>query len=251
MDLKITDLTGKSVLFSGFNATLLTFSETAAEAERISKSFAGRNGSLDYGGRYTTKKLTVKIMYEVNSFTADQAMQQKVNALLGDSSGYYIQVANLNKRFLVYREDTNLPEMVGKSTNKYTLTWEFEFKTKELPFGESLPRDQVLKSGDTIMYNGTAKDSQLEQPFYFEVVANADSSNGFDLSVGSHKLKVNAVTKKGDKFVLAGINNTQNGTNINNLTNYDYFELSPGGVNKVTCTVDADIKLKNVKDLFL
>lgn len=251
MDLKITDLAGKSAVFSSFGATTLTFYESPAESERTSKSFAGRNGKLDYGGRYTSKKITAKVMYEASSFTEDQNVQQKINALLGDSNGYYVQLADATKRFLVYRKDTNLPEVVGKSLGKYTSTWEFEFETKELPFGESLPRNQELKAGDQITYQGTVKNSQLEQSFYFVVMVNEDSSTGFDLSVGDHNLKVNVAIKKGDKVVLAGINNTQNGTNINNLTNYDYFELLPNGPNQVTCTIDAAITLKNVKDLFL
>lgn len=276
MDIKVVDLNGNTSLLSELGATVLSFNEAPAEIERVNQSFSGRNGSLDYGGRYASKTITANIMYSAKSISDDIEIQKKISALLNNIDGYYISqmysngnmytyerpsvktgsfnpsaTTEANERFLVYRTDTNESEFVGKSGNTLFSKWAFEFQTKELPFGESRPRDQTLSSGGTITYDGTVKNSQLEQPFYFELTANQDSSDGFTLTIGSHKLEVSAVTKAGDKFVLAGINNTQNGTNINNLTNYDYFELLPSTTNKVTCSISASIVLKNVKDLFL
>ena len=276
MDLKITTLDGTSVKLSDYGASLIAFDEEPAEIDRTTQSFNGRNGSLDYGGRYTSKKITATIMYSASSITDDLLKQQKINGLLSDINGYYIQQlyddnglydfsrpgentgeitfasgdTTAHKRFLVYRSGTNSPDFKGKVGDKLISTWEFEFETKELPFGESIAQDISVSSSGSVDYGGTVANNQLESGWYVQITASEAKSAGFDLTIGSRKWECSQAIESGDVIKLAGITNLLNGVNFNALTNAEYFVLKPGK-NIVTSTLAGTIVLKNVKNLYL
>ncbi|MCP0885922.1 phage tail family protein [Ligilactobacillus sp. WILCCON 0076] len=276
MDLKITTLDGTSVKLSDYGASLIAFDEEPAEIDRTTQSFNGRNGSLDYGGRYTSKKITATILMKSDSISDDLSKQQQINGLLSNIDGYYIQQlysddglydfsrpgentgeitfaggdTTANKRFLVYRSDTNSPDFQGKAGDKLLSTWEFEFKTKELPFGESITQDISVSSGGSVQYGGTIANNQLESGWYVQITASEAKSAGFDFTIGSNHWECSQTIESGDVIKLAGITNLLNGVNFNALTNAKYFVLNPG-TNKVTSTLAGTIILKDVKNLYL
>lgn len=276
MDLLITQLNGKQTKLSSLGVQVFDFEESAPSITRTSKSFDGRNGSLDYGGRHADKKIKVSVMYVAQKISGDDSVQQSVNALLSQIDPYYITkltsddemygyerpgqtTGELNyskgtettKRFKVYRTDTNAPEFKGKIGGKLVSTWELEFETVELPYGESKPRNATISSGTSIKYNGTAACSQLEQPFYFVVTAKAANANGFKLTVDGQVLEINSPVVAGDVFTLSGMNNLRGNQNINDKTNAGYFVLKPNAANKLTCSINADIQIKNLVDLYV
>ena len=142
MDLLVTKLDGKTTKLSTLGAQVYNFQESAPTISRTSKRFDGRNGSLDYGARHTDKKIKVSILLTANQVSGDNIAQQQINALLSQINPYYITKidgddlmydferpgqkkgdlsfsggAENNKRFKVYRTDTNVPDFQGKTGN--------------------------------------------------------------------------------------------------------------------------------------
>lgn len=276
MDLLITKLDGTSTSLSSIGLQVIDIKETSPSIERISKSFDGRNGSLDYGGRHVDKQLIVSAMYIATSMSEDAKIENSINGLTSQIEPFYItkflsngsiynferpgdvtgDVAFANgsedyKRYKVYRSDTNSPEFKGKIGDKLISTIELEFTTVGLPYGESKPRSQLLASGQSIKYSGNVACSQLEQSFYFVVTAKEASANGFTLTVDNQSLIVTTPVVVGDVYTLSGMNNTRGNQNINNKTNAGYFVLRPNAANKITCSISADIQIKNLCDLYI
>lgn len=276
MDLLITKLDGKSTSLSSIGLQVIGIKETSPSIERIAKSFDGRNGSLDYGGRHVDKQLTFSAMYSATGMSEDDKKENLINSLTSQIEPFYItkffndgsmynferpgevtgdlKFANGNedyKRYKVYRSDTNNPEFKGKIGDKLISTIDLEFTTVGLPYGESMPRSQSLVSGQSIAYNGNVACSQLEQSFYFTVTAKEDSANGFTLTVDDQSLIVTSPVVVGDVYTLSGMNNTRGNQNINNKTNAGYFVLRPNAANKIMCSISADIQIKNLCDLYI
>lgn len=276
MDLLITKLNGNSTSLSSIGLQVVDIKETSPSIERIAKNFDGRNGSLDYGGRHVSKKLMVSAMYGAIGMSEDDKKENLINSLTSQIEPFYItkflndgsmynferpgeitgdlKFANGNedyKRYKVYRSDTNSPEFKGKIGDKLISTIDLEFTTVGLPYGESKPRSQALASGQSIVYNGNVACSQLEQSFYFVVTAKEASTNGFTLTVDDQPLIVTSPVVVGDVYTLSGMNNTRGNQNINDKTNAGYFVLRPNAANKVVCSINADIQIKNLCDLYI
>ena len=276
MDLLITKLDGKSTSLSSIGLQVIDIKETSPSIERIAKNFDGRNGSLDYGGRHVSKKLMVSAMYSAIGMSEDDKKENLINSLTSQIEPFYItkffndgsmynferpgevtgdlKFANGNedyKRYKVYRSDTNSPDFKGKIGEKLISTIDLEFTTVGLPYGESKPRSQALASGQSIVYNGNVACSQLEQSFYFVVTAKEASANGFTLTVDDQSLIVTSPVVVGDVYTLSGMNNTRGSQNINNKTNAGYFVLRPNAANKVVCSINADIQIKKLCDLYI
>lgn len=276
MDLLITKLDGTSTSLSSIGLQVIGIKETSPSIEGISKSFDGRNGSLDYGGRHVDKQLIVSAMYRATSMSEDAKIENSINGLTSQIEPFYItkflndgSIYNFErpgnvtgdvtftngsedyKRYKVYRSDTNSPEFKGKIGDKLISTIELEFTTVGLPYGESKPRSQLLASGQSIKYNGNIANSQLEQSFYFVVTAKEASANGFTLTVDNQSLIVTTPVVVGDIYTLSGMNNTRGNQNINNKTNAGYFVLRPNASNKIMCSISADIQIKNLCDLYI
>lgn len=276
MDLLITKLDGNSTSLSSIGLQVIDIKETSSSIERISKSFDGHNGSLDYGGRHVDKQLIVSAMYSATSMSEDAKIENAINGITSQIEPFFItkflndgpmynferpggangDVTFTNgsedyKRYKVYRSDTNSPEFKGKIGDKLISTIELEFTTVGLPYGESKPQSRALTSGQSIAYNGNVACSQLEQSFYFIVTAKEASANGFTLTVDNQSLIVTTPVVVGDVYTLTGMNNTRGNQNINNKTNAGYFVLRPNAANEVTCSISADIQIKNLCDLYI
>lgn len=275
MDVLVSARDGTAVTLSSIGFKTLSFEETPTAIERNTTDFSGRNGSIDYGGRHTNKSIKFEGFYYASSMSEDEYIQERINGVLSSIEPIYItQMSNDNelysferpgersgavtvtggseshKRFLVYRTDTNSPEFKGKSGIGLLSTWSFEFDTVELPYGESKPYDLSIVNGNSVPYAGNTANSQLEQPFYFEVTANAASTTGFILTLDSQVWEVRTPVVVGDVFKIAGMSNYRGSQNINDETNYGYFIFQPSKTNKVTCSISAKIIVRNLKDLY-
>jgi len=276
MDILIAARDGTtSATLSSLGLRVINFEESPPSITRNNKSFDGRNGSIDYGGRHTSKTIKVSAYYYATNLTEDEAVQERVNGLLSGLDTYYLtqklsdadqygyerpgqksgsiaspQDTESYKRFLVYRTDNSGPEFQGKSGAGLLSSWTFEFATAELPYGESKPKDVTVASGQSVPYAGTAENSQLEQPFYFEVTASAASTTGFKLTVDDQVWEVRTPVVAGDVYKIAGMSNFRGTQNINDDTNYGYFILKPKQPNKLACSIMARIVVKNLKNLY-
>lgn len=272
MDLQIETKQGQKILLSNLGFQVTEFNESPATVTHDLKSFNGRNGTLDYGGQHGSKKISVKGIFHASNVEEDNAIQERVNATLSTLDSYYItQIYDVghdyefrdmevvehevevvsyasNKRYLVYRTDDNAPEFNGKDDVIYN-SWEFEFETAELPYGESQPQTLDLTNKAVVPYKGTAVCSQLEQPFYIEFIPRA-SGEGLMLQIGNRTLTLSKYDAN-SVYKFMGMSNLKDEINCNDLTNFEYFVLLPNTRNEIHCNVAGSLKIVNKKDLFI
>lgn len=265
-----------SIKLSELGLQVYLFEESPVTVTHNTKSFEGRNGSIDYGGSHGSKTIKITSYFKAENITENELIQQSLNGILSSSESFYLTQLSSDddmydferpgatdgeltdnenypshKRFLVTRTDNNAPEFQGK-TGKLLSTWEFEFETTELPYGESVPENVDLNDMTIVPYDGTVVNSQLEQLFYFQIKPKVASTKGFSFTVGGHEWTYSGATVVGDVFELHGISNLKNDLSVNDETNYEFFELKPErqAANEFSCSISADIQLFNVKDLY-
>ncbi|KAA4798315.1 phage tail protein, partial [Bacteroides fragilis] len=90
MDALITNLNGTEHKLSDFGFQVLNFEESAPTITRTTKSFDGRAGSLDYGGRHVVKRITINGLYWVKSLEQVDDVRDKVNAALSQTESIYL-----------------------------------------------------------------------------------------------------------------------------------------------------------------
>lgn len=169
MDLLVEKLDGSRYYLSQYKVLITDFEESAPSVTRNSTQLDQRNGNIDFGGWHTDKTINITGYYRADDIDEEEALREKLYALLSDPEGYYItqlktspkasverpgetsggyydKLSNYpsHKRFLVYTEAPEM-ELVGNvgGTLLYKLT--VEFKTLKLPYGESVPRDLDVK----------------------------------------------------------------------------------------------------------
>ncbi|YAB13922.1 hypothetical protein ACT5GY_02795 [Lactiplantibacillus plantarum] len=81
MDALITNLNGTEHKLSDFGFQVLNFEESAPTITRTTKSFDGRAGSLDYGGRHVVKRITINGLYWVKSLEQVDDVRDKLTRL--------------------------------------------------------------------------------------------------------------------------------------------------------------------------
>ncbi|CAH0419476.1 phage tail domain-containing protein [Periweissella ghanensis] len=275
MDLLITNNL-ESIKLSSRNIVTTNFDESSPSITPNTLSFKGRNGKVNFGGDYGDKKLKFS-GYLVASNQSDYEVKRDwLYQVLGGIEPYYItpmysdngqysferpgqtsgnvigqanEVASF-KRFYVTVDDVIEPSFVGNINGQQIYKLEITFITAGLPFGQSV--DKTLTITNSIPYAGTTKASQLEVPFYVQLIANQTAS-GISLTIGSRTWTYSGTVAVGDVFVLGGMYNTKNLLSINDYTNVEYFVLepTPTGQIPVQCSIDATIIINNYKELYL
>nr|WP_249274512.1 phage tail protein [Enterococcus sp. 9E7_DIV0242]OTP13444.1 hypothetical protein A5888_002922 [Enterococcus sp. 9E7_DIV0242] len=122
---------------------------------------------------------------------------------------------------------------LGKSTAGLLFNFNVSFTTAEMPFGQTVPVDKVITK-NFIEYKGSAMCSQLEYPWYLKLTSNQEQTGSFTVKIGDRTFlyTASAKIKEGDILLLKGVENTLNGVNVNNHTNYEHFELLPSEENR-------------------
>ncbi|MEE6709393.1 phage tail domain-containing protein [Lacticaseibacillus paracasei] len=165
MDLLVEKLDGSRYYLSQYKVLITEFEESAPSVTRNSKQLDQRNGNIDFGGWHTDKTIDITGYYRADDMDEEEALREKLYALLSDPDGYYITQLKTSpeaaverpgetsgnyydklkdypshKRFLVYTEAPEM-ELVGNvnGTLLYKLT--AEFKTMKLPYGETPKTD--------------------------------------------------------------------------------------------------------------
>lgn len=165
MDLLVEKLDGSRYYLSQYKVLITEFEESAPSVTRNSKQLNQRNGNIDFGGWHTDKTINITGYYRADDVDEEEALRERLYALLSDPNGYYITQLKTtssvamerpgetsggyydklkdypsHKRFLVYTEAPEM-ELVGNvgGTLLYKLT--AEFKTMKLPYGETVTED--------------------------------------------------------------------------------------------------------------
>lgn len=170
MDLLVEKLDGSRYYLSQYKVLITEFEESAPSVTRNNMQLDQRNGNIDFGGWHTDKTINITGYYRADDMDEEEALREKLYALLSDPDGYYITQLKTSpetamerpgetsggyydklinypshKRFLVYTEAPEL-ELVGNvgGTLLYKLT--AEFKTMKLPYGETPAVDIAIES---------------------------------------------------------------------------------------------------------
>lgn len=170
MDLLVEKLDGSRYYLSQYKVLITEFEESAPTVARNNMQLDQRNGNIDFGGWHKDKTINITGYYRADDMDDEEALREKLYALLSDPNGYYItqlkaspsvamerpgetsggyydKLSNYpsHKRFLVYTESPEL-ELVGNvdGTLLYKLT--AEFKTMKLPYGETPALDIAIDS---------------------------------------------------------------------------------------------------------
>lgn len=275
MDLLITNGTNNAKL-SDKGIITTDFDESTPSLSLNMKSFNGRNGKLNFGGNYSEKKLIYTGYMQVTSQSDYETKRNWIYQLLGSATAYYItpiysdgaqygferpgqstgnklgQVGGIesNKRFYVTLDDTFVPELAGSVNNTQLYKLNISFVTAVLPFGETKPKTTTIIN--SIPYAGTVKASQLEVPYYIQLVAQ-QAASAISLKIGSRTWTYSGTVASGDVFKIGGVYNLKNTLSVNDNTNLEYFILEPsiGSIVPVACSITATLEIHDYKELYL
>lgn len=245
------------------------------------RSVKGRNGGIFNGATHTSKTIDVEGHYTVGSITESDKLKDELNGLLADSRPFFItkmlpedeelyafevpgettgDIDLLNAphvenhyRWKVLLSSSFKEHFRGATAGGLTFDFSVSFKTVELPYGETIPED--ISISDSIIYNGTAINSQLDYPWVVELIATASQSGSFEVVIGDKKYIHTSQTpiKEGDVFEISGISTHANDTNVTHRTNYEYFELDPLDGYKIPFSTSfvGTVKIKDFKELYI
>lgn len=245
------------------------------------RSVKGRNGGIFNGATHTSKTIDVEGHYTVGSITESDKLKDELNGLLADSRPFFIT------KMLPEDEELYAFEVPGETTgdidllnaphveNHYRwkvllisdfkehfrgataggLTFDFSvsFKTVEMPYGETVPKDLTISG--SIPYNGTAVNSQLDYPWTLELKASASQPGTFEVTIGGKTYRHESQTSinSGDVFEISGIATYLNHSNVTHRTNYEYFELDPINGSRIpfNTTFKGQAIIKQFKELYI
>lgn len=275
MDLLITNK-DTSIKLSDKGIITTDFDESSPSIMTNSKTFAGRNGKLNFGSDYGEKKLNYSGILKTYGLDDYEEKKNWLYSVLASKEPYYVQMIysdnglydyevpgsgrgnvysppngfKSNKRFKVLLDETLQSEFIGRVGDDLIFKISAKFVTSELPFGESEPMTKLVT--DTIPYTGTAAASQLEVPFHIKLTA-IETANGITLKVGDKTWTYTGSVAIGDVFKIGGMYNMKNNISINDDTNLEYFVLGPsfGGVVPLYSSIDAVIEIHDYKELYL
>lgn len=275
MDLLITNK-DTSIKLSDKGIITTDFDESSPSIMTNSKTFAGRNGKLNFGSDYSEKKLNYSGILKTYGLDDYEEKKNWLYSALASKEPYYVQMIysdnglydyevpgsgrgnvysppngfKSNKRFKVLLDETLQSEFIGRVGDDLIFKISAKFVTAELPFGESEPMTETVT--DSIPYQGTTTASQLEVPFYIQLTAS-EAANGISLKVGNKTWTYTGSVVVGDVFQIGGMYNMKNHISINDDTNLEYFALEPsfGGVVPLSSSIDAVIEIHDYKELYL
>ena len=155
-------------------------------------------------------------------------------------------------RYKVILEDSIGYEFVGRYSEGMLIAFSATFKTAELPYGETIPKNITVT--DSIPYEGTAKCNQLEWPWEIKLTASANQTGLIKLMIGERTFtyQANMAINSGDVIRISGVETTVNDINVNDWTNYEHFILEPSS-NKtipVVTNFKGKIQIINKVDLY-
>lgn len=239
-----------------------------------------RSGRYKSGGRFAIKKIHVAGYLHASDFQEYKNKESKLYGLLMDERGYYLtqvlhtsdlyafelpgqkqgdinllsanhQQAKIRYRVLNFGE-INF-DFVGKTPAGLLYKFAFNFETMNLPYGETMPKTLKV-SGSYIPYKGTAVNSQLESPWTLKLTATANQPGDFTVKVGNKVFRHTSKTSvnSGDVFKLKGVETWLNNQNINDYTNYEYFELTPSLNDRVAFATNfkGNIEIENFIEFY-
>lgn len=244
----------KSFKLSDLGLAVRTFDVSAPSLQVNYQEITNRSGRVKSGHRFVSKKISITGTFYVMGVTGFNDIREDLYAELVDEEGYYItkmsptadlysfeipgqtsaelDTSRVNHEAERYRYRViNTGDIAftfkGKSSAGLLYGFSLEFETVGTPFGETVPK--TIQVTTAIPYTGTAINSQLESPWYLKLTATQSQKGDFYVQIGDRRFEHKSLTqiKSGDVFQLRGVETWLNFANVNEYTNYEYFELKP------------------------
>lgn len=240
------------------------------------RSVTNRSGRTRTSSRYSVKPIKVVGHFYTDSLFDYEELKDELNEKLVSREPYYItkmlpkvegfydfelpgestnDINPLEIEHEPYKYRYNVvlinhtTNFVGRSNRGLLFEFEMNFETDGLPFGETKSRNVTVTN--SITYNGTAKNSQLESPWYVKLTATEEQKGDFYLTINGRKFEHTSLTtiKINDVFELRGVETRLNHSNINEYTNYEHFILTKG-TNKIETDFIGTIEIIGLKDFY-
>lgn len=270
MDLLI-EKEGRRFTLSSLDLFVRDIEISAPKIETDRKSITGKNGKLNFGSVFSEKMVSVVCSYYAKNEYHSEQMKDKLNGVFADLKPFFITQMYSNTALYTYERpgEANSMEVdnklyryrFGVILDKIDFSFKgysnagllfyvsFQFITDEIPFGQTMPVDDIITGKNFIIYKGTAACSQLEYPWYIELISDKAQGPSFSIRIGDQELKYESDKNilAGDVFHLKGVSFTKNELNINDQTNAQYFKLFPTLDNKIdfSCTLSGTVAIKN------
>lgn len=263
MGLLVTTKNNEQIYDTDLHLFIRNVEVSAPSLETNLSKVRGRNGQINYGSTHITKTIVITGWL----FSEDEERQaidrDRIYDVFASEEPFYItelfdselyhferpgettgfQLVDLERpkyayrcRYYVLASAEPKVEFIGRHEGGFISDVSIELQTAELPYGESIPRNEIVQNG-VIPYRGTARCSQLESPFTLKATALKDGKDA-TFTIQDRTLKYTGSYKKNDVFEFNGVSNLQNAVNINDKTNYEYFILNKDSRNQNTVTTN-------------
>lgn len=235
-----------------------------------------RSGRTRTSGRYGVKSIKVVGNFYTDSLFNYEELKDALNEKIVSRESYFItkmlprveglydfelpgeasdDINTLEMEHEPYKYRYNVilvnytTRFISRSQRGLLFDFEINFETDGLPFGETKSRNITVTNN--ITYNGTAKNSQLESPWYVKLTASEEQKGDFYLTINGRKFEHTSKTKieNNDVFELRGVETRLNHSNINEYTNYEHFILNKG-TNKIETDFIGTIEIIGLKDFY-
>lgn len=255
----------KSFRLSDLGLAVRTFDVSAPSLQVNYQEITNRSGRVKSGHRFVSKKISITGTFYAMGVTGFNDIREELYAEIVDENGYYItkmsptsdlynfeMPGQSNEEIDTSRVDHEAERyryrvinagdiefnFKGKSGAGLLYGFAIDFETVGMPFGETVPK--TVRVTTAIPYAGTATNSQLESPWYLKLTATQAQKGDFYVQVGDKRFEHKSLTqiKTGDVFQLRGVETWLNFANVNEYTNYEYFELKPSSNQSVPISTD-------------
>lgn len=270
---------GVKTELSSMNFLVTDFKDSSPSVKASRKEINSRSGFVFNGATHSQKNIGITGKFVADSAYEMEEMKDDLNALFSNDEPFYITkmlpVGDLYEfelpgqtegfellgmptepykyRYKVLVENEIDYSFVGKSNAGFLTEFSISLKTAELPFGETLPKDEVITKS-FINYRGTAKCSQLEWPWIVKLTSTETQPGKFVFTIGDRTFESFSPTPlaSGDIFLIKGIETLKNGSNFNDSTNYEHFILNPSTSKRVPVSTNfkGKIELLNKVELY-
>ena len=267
------------VTFSSMGLLLTDFDDSSPSLVLNRRSVRNRNGYINYGAVHSQKNITLTGVFLARDPYELEVIKDEINGLISNDEPFYITKmiptreiyeyqnpgettgfdlleiphTKYRYRYKVITENSIQYDFLGNHKGGLLTRFSISLITADIPYGLTEPTDESINH--YIYYEGTAKCSQLEHPWSIKLVAGENQPGDFSVSIGGKVFTHRSVNeiKKGDTFILKGVETLYNGKNVNVRTNYVHFVLTPKnkGLNEFSTNFKGSYEILNKVEFYI
>ena len=270
---------GVETRLSSIGLLVTDFKDSSPSVVANRREVANRSGYIFNGAVHKSKQISVTGTFIVPSAYALEEKKDEINGLVSNDEPFYITKmiptreiyeyqnpgettgfdlleiphTKYRYRYKVITENSIQYDFLGNHKGGLLTRFSISLITADIPYGLTEPTDESINH--YIYYEGTAKCSQLEHPWSIKLVAGENQPGDFSVSIGDKVFTHRSVNeiKKGDTFILKGVETLYNGKNVNARTNYAHFVLTPKnkGLNEFSTNFKGSYEILNKVEFYI